>query len=401
MHGLLTRGWRGTGHFAVCILQFALLQGLACTQYVNLAPPADVRRAPEEAAGRLAGLRSFAFRLEYRTDVPFELGADLSGVWQAPGREQWEGTTYRGAEKSSVRLVADGERQYEMREGRWDRQPRGYETRVLEQFGDAFRGRVLTLADSGPVLGFDFTPLFPLLDPTRSKKLAGSLRIERRTGLPIQLAIEESSGVARWQMSFSRFNRAGRVLTPFVPETSFVLKPLGRASGAALGRMVAVLRARLDTLGWEYRLERESGRLVLALDRRLSREAAAVLLGKGEVSLHRAERTPVGDTGGMMVGDDAAYRVRLGQALGVNRQFGIENELEFIPEARLVFVAREPTRLDSGLVALVVDRKVASAARAEAGRVEFGDVGSKETGRVLAAVAKNEAMSVGFESLPR
>jgi len=369
---------------------------LSCTQYVNLAPPNDLRRAPEEAAGRLASLGSFAFRLEYRTDVPFELGADLSGAWQAPGRERWEGTTYRGVEMSSVRLVADGERQYEMREGRWDRQPRGYETRAIQQFGDAFRGRALTLADSGPVLRFDFTPLFPLLDPTRSKKLVGRLEVERATGLPKLLAIEESSGVARWQMSFSRFNRAGRVLTPFVPETSFVLQPLGRVSRAALGAMVAVLRARLDTLGWEYRLERESGRLVLALDRRPSREAATVLLGRGEVSLHRAERTAAGDTGGMTVGGDAAYRVILGPALGGNQEFSIENELEFIPEARLVFVAREPARLDSGLVALVVDRKVTSAARAGAGRVEFSDVGSKETGRIVRAVAANRPMPAGF-----
>ncbi len=380
----------------------ALLLGSACTQYVNLAPPEDVRRAPEEAAGRLASLQSFAFRLDYQTDVPFELGAGFAGRWQAPDREQWSGTTRRGAEQSGVRLVAAGENQFELRDGQWTRQARGYESRVIEQFANAFQGRTFTLVESLPDLRFEFLPVMPILDPTRQKKLAGRLEIDRGTGLPRRLAVEESAGVARWQVSFDRFNRAGAVATPFVAETALVLVPAGPVTRGQLDAMVRTVRARLDTLGWDARLGRAAGRLVLRLDRRPSREALAVLVGRGDVGIYEAARVAADTPGALLVGDDAAFRVTLGRRLGAGRDFLFQSELELLPEARLTLVPRDTGRLriatgPDGLLALVLDGRVLSAAgEARPDRVEFGDVGSKETGRVLAAVGRTEPMPAAF-----
>lgn len=385
---LLTRSWVAASRLLTCGLIAVLA---SCYRYVNLGPPPDARTAALDTWRRLEQLESFRFRLDYRGSAPLFLGAGFTGVWQRPDREWWSGFRKRGNEVDKVELRAAGEAQYEKQAGGWRKTVRGVETRILEQVKQVVEDRDMTLQDSSAAsYVYAFEPRLPILDPARQSVFSGRLEILRSNGLPGRMLCRDSTGLIEWSLRFDRFNRAGMVAVPFVAVQVMVIEPEMRLRGSRLGQAVKTLRARLDTLGWEYTLRRRQGKLVLALDRKPSSGAMALLLAAGRVELGTAARSA---DSGLQVGDDAAFRVTIGSLFARNGDWSVTAETGPLPGPRIVFAppgSGQQRFVPAGdsLAALLLDGRILDCAQASSdGRLVFTGLGTKESASVLAAVA--------------
>ncbi|MFO7637900.1 MAG: hypothetical protein R6X14_01140 [bacterium] len=379
------------------LLAIFLLFATGCHHAVNVGPPPDPQSAPGEVDARLGRLESFAFRLEYRTDRPFELGASFTGVRDSLDRESWRGTWWRGSERSEFVVVGDGAVQYTQSAEGWEREPRGNESRIFDHLEQVLRTRPEFVGEAGASYRYEFEPKLPVLDPSGSKQLRGEMELDRRTGLPRQVRCHEPDGPARWTLSLSRFNRAGWVRVPFLPVQELLLAPARQQTRQELGNSVRVVRERLEASERRYRLFRRRGQLVLQLEREETAAVLDLLLGPGRVEFRVAEEVPVLDTVSAVdasileVGGDASRRVRLFERLGGNGDFDVGTTLEFVARPLLTVAGRKQdgaTRLpDSGAVALVLDGRVVDVARVSGGRLEFADAGSRERVPVLVVIA--------------
>jgi len=383
-----------------CLFALAALAG--CYRFATPGPPVDAREAPQEAWRRLAQLESFGFRLAYHTDTPLSFGADFSGVWHSPDREYWSGVWRRGDKLERVEFRASGEAQYERRGGAWQRSNRGMETDILKQVEQVVAGKQMVLRDSAAgVYRYEFKPWLPVLDPSRQREFSGLLEVNRSSGLPLRVHARDNDASAEWEAGFGRFNRAGDVGIPFVAEMEVVLAPEKRMSRSELGRSVVVLRQRLDFAGWEHRLYRRCGKLVLALGRTPPVRHLNLLLSCGRVELWTVVRAEASDETAIMVGEDPSFRVLLKRPVAANGDFEIEVRSEPLPEAVLQFESDRilPVSGDT-LLALVVDGLVVDCiGKAEFGRAVFAGSVDRESASVLAALGSNRVNSTGFRIL--
>jgi len=362
-----------------------------CFHAVDVGPPVEPLTASGEIGPRLRRLANFSFHLEYRTDRPFELGAEFDGRRDSSDRERWEGTWWRGGDRRGFTVVGDGPVQYELAATGWTQVPRGSESRIHEQLEAILRAPSLDFkGERGGLFRYEFEPKLPLLDPSGEKRIHGELELEKRTGLLRSVRCSEDDGPARWSLGLSRYNRSRPVEVPFVPELELVLASVNRVRREELGQAVRTLSARLDRLGRKHRLFRRRGSLVLQLEHPEPQAVQGLLLGSGRVELWSAEHAAAGDTAGDVweVGGDASLRVRPFRRLGGNGDFAVSTRFDFLAEPTLVFDASGSGVLpDSELVALVFDERVLDLARAAGERVEFGSAGGREFVPALAVVA--------------
>lgn len=384
----------------------ACLLAAGCVRYVNLGEPPAPDQAPRVAVERLRMLESFRFRLDFHTDTPFDIGASFRGSWQAPDREAWQGAWFRAGRREPAELVAAGEIQYR-REGRdWEREPRGVETRVLEQLRQALeRPQFTRTEDRYGRWHYRFEPWLPLLDPGRQRAFDASLLVDPATGLPVSVNARDSSGEAHWNLRFDRFNRAAAVRLPFRAEVSARL-----VAGRRVGRrdselMVRTVRQRLAETGWEWRLYRRWGRLHLELAQSVVTDRLELLVAPGLVELWEVMPLAVGERAepDWIVGDDAAFRVKPVRFLARNGDFTARAEGLLLPEPKLELALRDslPEIAPGNLLALVLDGR-ALAASAPAGRATAGfllPVGRAGT-ELVAVLANGPALPVGFRVLP-
>ncbi len=371
-----------------------LLLAAACSFPAIRRPvPLDPATAADSTWDRLRALENFRFRLRYHTDSPFELGSEFTGVWQRPDRESWSGRWWRSGEGSGLRLVGSGDQQYEREDGTWERTARGHETRLLEQVQHVLQGASPELGEDAGRLVYDFTPKVRFLDPAGTKRFAGRLEVEKTYGLPVLLYCADEGRTAEWELEVGSYNRAGGVAVPFVAETEVELAPAGPMGRSELGRAVGEVRARLERLGWDYRLDRVRGRLVLALDRELPERELGLLAGPGSVELWWAGwvEEPVGESV-VEVAGDAASRARLARRAGGNGDFEVTVRAGAMPEPLLAF-GWEATAEPAGevLVLLVDGAALAATPATVPGSVEFPGVGGERYSRVLASVARGRA----------
>jgi len=359
--------------------------------------------AAEHAWERLRALESFGFRLHYHTDAPFELGSDFSGTWHSPAVEAWSGRWWRAGESGGVRLVGSGEFQYEHTGGGWQKSARGFETKVFEQVEHMLTGSSPEFREErGGKYRYDFAPKARFLDPAGVKQFTGTLEVETRYGLPTRLFCADATRTAEWELVLGGYNRAGRVGVPFVPELALDIAPARRAGRQALGQAVRVLRDRLAQLGWDYRLNRVRGRLVLALDREIGSRPLALLLGPGRIELWRARWLTAG--GGtpnpgtvVEVAGDAASRAVLVRRLGGNGDLSFEVGGEVLPEPRLLVSSGQPWPDDGEAFVLLVDGEALGSSSSPAvGPAEFSGLGTADFTRVLAVVGAASPAAVGF-----
>lgn len=374
--------------------------GLGCYRYVSLERPPDAYIAAKETWVRLEQLESFRFRLNYRSSAPLFLGGSFTGTWQRPDREWWRGFRWRGTEVDRVELRAAGEIQYEKQPTGWKKTVRGVETRILQQVRQVLgEGNVIPHDSTAYTYVYRFESKLPILDPARQRVFSGRLEIHRRSGLPRRMLCQDSAGTVQWSLLLDRYNRAGKVVLPFVGMQELSIGSQNRLSRAQLGQAVRTLRLRLEKLGWEYSLKRKRGQLVLSLDRRLSADALALLLAAGQMELRTAASTA---DGGLQVGDDVSFRVRTGSLLARNGDWSVVEESAPLPEPKIVFVPSEAGHqklpaLGDSLVAFILDGKVLDCARISAdGRFIFSFPGRPELASILAVVVSLPASPAGF-----
>jgi hypothetical protein len=386
---------------------FAVLLLAGCVHSVRLGEPPTPERAPEEAVERLRRLESFRFRLDYRTDTPTELSARFSGIWQAPDREAWQGVWLSDGRREPVRLVAAGDVQYRAAGRLWEREPRGFEARLLEQLRQALDRRRFTRdEESARRWVYDFEPWLPLLDPGRQRHFDASLVIDPDNGLPLSVSAQDSAGRAFWKLRLDRFNRAGRVELPFRPEVEVRLEPERRVGRLELDLMVRSVRERLAGLGWEWRLFRRCGRLVLQVGQAVPPSRVELLVVAGAVELWEVEPLPVGDRSesSWLVGDDASFRVRPIRVLARNGDFRASAEGLLLPEPRIEVVAARdslPATAVGNLVALVLDGDVLAATTATGtGAIGFQLPLDRLGSELVAVLANHRAAPAGFRAVP-
>jgi hypothetical protein len=370
------------------------------------APPSTPAQDGAGAWARLAQVRSFEFTLNFHTDSPFPIEVRFSGTCELPDREAWSGFMRRRTEVSRVELRAEGSDQYEKDGSNWRRTLRGIETRVLEQGEGAFRGRSLVFA--GTERGryqYTFKPDLPILDPTRTKRLAGVMEVDPRSGLPVRLFCSDSAGTAEWELRLGRFNHAGAVLVPYQPAMTVVARPARAMSRAEFGRAAGILNQRLAKLGWDCRLRRTRQGLELLLGQPKSHRQVELLFscgsvevweGRWEVSGEPAAETLQGTRAEVLeVGGDAARRFVPARRLGGNAQLGAGVKADTPLAAGLeVSVAVSDTGESA---VLVVDGVAMSAARPDrGGRLVFQDIGTEDDVRVIAALADGGVIPVSF-----
>jgi hypothetical protein len=368
---------------------------VSCHHAVDVGPPVEPATAPGEIGLRLRRLESFAFRLEYRTDRPFELGAAFSGARDSSDRERWQGTWWRGADRRRFAVFGDGPVQYERLASGWSREPRGNESRIFDHLEQVVRAPQFVFeGEAGGVYRYAFEPRLPVLDPAGQKRIRGEIEIEGRTGLLLRVRCREEGGPARWDLRLSSFNRAGPVVVPFVPVREYTVVPAVTSGRGELGQAVRTVAARIDRLGRRSRLSRRWGRLVLELEREEPMAVVELLVGPARVELWAVVYEDDGDSTSVAVevGGDASRRVVPVERLGGNGDFTVSTALEFAAQPAVVFTRRPdadaPGLPDGGLVVLLLDGRALDLARASDGRVEFGDAGGREFVQALAVVAE-------------
>lgn len=354
---------------------------------------------------RLEDCSSFRFHLEYFTDAPLAVSARYSGLWLKPDRESWDGDWTRGGERRTVRLRAAGDRQYEFAGDSWVPTVRGVETRIIEQLRQVVRDprpRFESSTEAGH--SFTFNPGLRFLDPAGVKRFRGNAVIDARLGVPLRVTGEDSAGSAACAFEFFDFDRPGRIELPFAASQTVDCRPTGRMPFFYRGRTKRAITARLERMSWASRARWRGRTLRLQFDEPKPNHVIGLLVTRGLVEVWQCRRSDEGGgaTAGpvLSVGGDASQRIVLERRLGSSPGLIAEAHLP-LPVAPVLRV-RSAGAVPGQLVALVVDGKALSlATTAEAGTIEFGDVGGIEPVRVLAALAATRPLPVSLGTANR
>ncbi|MEO0051562.1 MAG: hypothetical protein ABIK11_03325 [candidate division WOR-3 bacterium] len=373
------------------LLIFFLLISAGCVPMVK-----KTRVLPEEIDSRvyrrLAGRKSFAFSVAYHTDVPVLLSAHSRGVWQSPDREAWDGFWIREEQKNKIRMRANGDVQFLWTDSGWQIQPRGLESKILDQLEQLLAD--VQLSYRGEFAGryrFQFQPKMSLIDPLRQRSLSGILEVDVHSGLPVRVYVGDPERRAEWEARFSGFDRKVKVEIPFVPVLRLELAPERRLRGSERWLASARIGHRLRLLGIDCRQNWKKGNLELVLDQVLSRTAVELLISRGQVELWRGRWVKPGEsTGGRVVqaGIDAARRVELSERLGDNTQLRAEIDTSIPLQPKLTVTGRFAFQ-DSSSYVLLTDQRVlgitelAEPLDAGAIRLQFCDSGGADVVRAL------------------
>jgi hypothetical protein len=142
---------------------------------------------------------------------------------------------------------------------------------------------------------------------------------------------------------------------------------------------------------------------VLQLGQDINRSQVEMALEPGRVEVWEAERVEGlsgSEDGVLMVGGDAAFRVRLLRLAGTNGSFEAALEQELLPEPAVALRFNEPAALEAApgrLLVLVVDGIVLDAVGPASGTVvRFRRLDSRQRFGVLAVQANHDPMPVGL-----
>uniref|UniRef100_A0A7C3IXF6 Uncharacterized protein n=1 Tax=candidate division WOR-3 bacterium TaxID=2052148 RepID=A0A7C3IXF6_UNCW3 len=342
------------------MLIFFLLIPAGCVPIIR-----KTRVLPDEIDNRvyrrLAGRKSFAFNVAYHTDAPVLLSAHSRGVWQRPDREAWDGFWIRGGQKNAIRMRANGDVQFFWTDSGWQIQPRGLESKILDQLEQLLAD--VQLSYRGEFAGryrFQFQPNMSLIDPLRQKNLSGILDVDIHSGLPVRVYVGDPERRAEWEARFSGFDRKVRVEIPFVPVLRLELAPERRLRINERRLVSARLQHRLRLMEIGCRQNWEKGNLELVLDQVLSRTAVELLTCRGQVELWRGRWVKPGESAGgrvVQAGIDAARRVELLERLGDNSQLQAEVDTSIPLQPKLTVTGRFAFQ-DSSSYILLADQRV-------------------------------------------
>jgi hypothetical protein len=387
------------------LLGFALLAVSGCVQGVRRGAVMPPDSAWAGCWRRLEDHSSFRFRLEYRTDSPLAVSAQYSGLWLAPDREAWDGDWTRGGERRAVRLRAAGDQQYDFAGDTWAQSLRGVETRIIEQLRQVVRDpRPKLESSTDAAYIFTFNPGLRFLDPAGAKHFSGQAEVDARLGVPLRVTGVDSAGTAACTFEFFDFDRPGRIELPFVSGQTVELEPVRRMPLFSRGRTQRAIKVRLERMGWVSRAAWRGRVLRLQLEEGKPGHVVSLLAQRGLVEVWQCRRaggdSPEQPGTALSVGGDASQRVVLEQRVGSNAEL-LAEVLAPLPVSPVLRV-RTAGAVPGQLAALVVDgQALALATIAESGVIDFGDIGSIETVRALAALTATRPLPVGLGTAGR
>ncbi|MGQ9708712.1 MAG: hypothetical protein ACUVUR_07575, partial [bacterium] len=291
-----------------------------------------------------------------------------------PDREAWDGFYERHGERVRVCLRAKGEIQFAKNDSGWQSQPRGLETKILEQIEQVlYDSKLEFLSEEKGRYRFRFNPQMTLIDPLRAKGLTGILEVDRVTALPVRIYCADDRKSAELDIRLDRFNRAGGVNIPFVPVMRLSLVPnRQRLSRSEQREAATILKQRLTELGIEHRLKWTGVGYDLRIDRMMTGRSLELLASTGRVEVWTGvwadldSPTEWGKMEGggvrrVMVAGDAAKQVILQRQVADNQQMDAKADcnLPFKPEL-VIELKSSPTMTalsDSAVLVMLVDGK--------------------------------------------
>jgi len=367
----------------------------------NLEP----ERADREIWKSLTRVSSFSFSLYYHTDWPTTISARYSGIYNSPDREKWDGYWERENEKRMVQLRAKGDVQFAMEDGRWEKMPRGVETKIFDQIEQVLQNTELEyLGLEKGRFRYQFKPNLPLLDLPGLKHIIGILEIDAKSGLPLRIYCCADDRSAEWDMRFERFNQAGRIKFPFVPAARVLLDASGTVNFFKIKKAKAIIQNRLKFLGVECRFNSSGllscSKFEVKLNEVFTHPTLRLLFGTGRVEIWDAVWSDSLYSSGksLPVAGDAAKQVVLKTLLAGNQELNAEPIFDppIVPKLRTVVRAGQDR--SRGLTVLVLDGVVLGIGVWEdAERCVFSDIGSPETVRTIAALASQQPLPLEFQ----
>ncbi len=356
---------------------------------------------------KLADLRSFCFTLQYHSEVPVVIRAQLKGKWQAPDKEEWNGFFERDGKKEKIHLFASDVREFELTRSGWQVRPRGLETRILEQIQQVFLGETLEFIreERGKYL-YRFKPNLPLIDPQGIKGLKGIVEVDRHSKLPVRIYCADENKKSEWELRLFP-NRAGLVKIPFVPVLQvLLLSPDYRWTCGERRKAAGIIKQRLKEMGVDFRMKWGRTGVDLAIDRRITHQGLKLLFSSGRVEIWTGKIVSDSEDPKLKtlpVGGDEAKKVCLGTLLGDNGSLYAEADLDLPAEPRLrVRYKEHPAwripESDTGVIVLIIDGVAIGIGKpgTDDGFI-FTDIGSKENVWIIAALTNHPPLTRKFD----
>jgi len=258
-------------------------------------PPQEI---PGFAFSQLRNQKSFRFHLRFKTDTPALIEAEFKGNVVLPNQEERTGVWSRLGEKVTTHIKGIGDFQYERKDGKWERHPRGEESNILMQIE-----RILLFSESelksrkSRELVFGLKPNLVFLDPTQSKSMSGLLVINHSSRLPLKIQVFDSARTAFWEIRFYDYNRVRKLTSPFIPKIRIQLV----AESKIAAKVKTQLIDRFQQIGRRIKIKALGNKIELQLEQAITETQLNLLISQGRVEIYTGDwlepKNSVSDTG--------------------------------------------------------------------------------------------------------
>jgi hypothetical protein len=264
--------------FSSLLITLTVLLATGCIPRLTK-PALKPEEIPAFAFTNLKRQRSFAFDYRLEIESPVAVKQHATGIYILPDQEEIQGRwIYKDGSELSFYLIGSGDKEYEKTDQGWDIHSRGEETDLLVQVERARALGKFKLVKEKPDYEFEFAPNVPFLDPTFTKKIKGSLVINRNY-LPKRIAARDEKGTAAWQVEFKDYNRPGRVNLPLVKQQRVLL------ASADPKAVLDLLKQRFLTCEVAAKISAAGGTIEVVLAEQASNQLLTDLIAPGVLTV--------------------------------------------------------------------------------------------------------------------
>jgi len=193
--------------------------------------------------------------------LPHNILGVFKGCVVFPNQEERQGTLVREKKKSSIKIKARRDYQYEIskKTKQWQIIPRGEESNILISIDRTIMDAEFQLiSENGKSYTYKFIPNIAFLDPTFTRKFTAFLTVNKKTILPEKIIAQDSSNKILWQIEFSNYNKVKRINLPFQPTAKIILSAQQKLVKREASLIVEVLKRRLELAGENFRLSNKT-----------------------------------------------------------------------------------------------------------------------------------------------
>lgn len=170
-----------------------------------------------------------------------------------PRQEQRQGILSRNNKKTTIKLKARGDYQFEPVKKKWQIVPRGEESDILRSLDRTITNAEFQLiSENKDFYVFQFRPHLSFLDPTFMRKFIANFTIDKKTLLPTSIVAQDSAQKILWQLDFYNYNKVKKIDFPFQPTTRITLSADRKLSKDETKSVFEVIKNRLAQLGELY-----------------------------------------------------------------------------------------------------------------------------------------------------